>query len=458
MTKKYDFVFVGGGPAGYTGALHAAQSGKKVAVVERENLGGTCLNVGCIPSKAWLATAGVARTLKNAKRHGFSTGAVEFDYNRARKRVEQVVDTLRKGIGENLFPKYGVELFEGDGRVEDGLVLVETAAGKVKLEANSIVLATGSSELVPDWFGGPGPRRITSKEALYLDELPQKVLIIGGGAIGCEFASFWTDLGVQVTLVELQDQLLPGVDSQIAEVLEKGLKRRKVKIHTATGVQNLGGSGNKQSADLVAGEVVSAWEGDTILLCIGRVPNTKGLGLVDAGVKLDDKGRVVVDAYSRQTSVPGLYACGDLTDGPMLAHKAIYEVLHLLDIQLGRKRESLDWNRVPMCVYTEPEVAWVGSAEGKVGEAVPMAASGRARAEASIEGFMKAWVDEDSGLVNGLFAVGDHVSEMIAPAALSIGAGLTWQQWLHSVAPHPTRSEMFFEAVLAAGQGHSHSI
>lgn len=446
---SYKVVVIGGGPGGYVAAIRAAQLGASVALVEKGKVGGTCLNRGCIPTKALAAGVSVVHTVRRAAEFGVAAGEVTVDFKRLMERKDQVVGRLVQGV-EFLLKKNKVDLIRGAARLSGkGLVAVETPDGPREIEAESIILATGTEPALNKAFGYDGERVITSDEALSLAEAPGRLLIIGGGVIGCEFACIFSVLGSKVTVVELMPAILPLMDREVARQIHGLLKRQGINIKTRVKIQEVKKQQDSAVAVLEGGEEIEA---DKILISIGRVMNLRGLGLEEAGVALGERGEVAVNDRM-ETSVPGIYAIGDITGRIQLAHVASAQGLVAVDNIMGRER-LMDYHAVPSCIFTHPEVGSVGitsqEAESsgikvKSGK-FSFIASGKAQAMGETDGFVKVIADPDTDRILGVHIVGPHATDLIAEAALAIKAGFTVRQLTETIHAHPTLAEAVLEA------------
>jgi dihydrolipoamide dehydrogenase len=459
--QQFDVVIIGGGPAGYAAALRGGLAGLNIAVVEKDKVGGTCLHRGCIPAKEFLETATVYRTVAGAKEFGIAvdTPTVEFAQSQARK--QKVVDQLWKGL-QGLMKKRKVTTFIGTGslgpdrlvRVDDGTELVGT----------HVILASGSVPRSIPGFDVDGDLILTSDEILDLERLPSSAVVIGGGAIGCEFASMLSDLGTQVTILEALPKILPGCDKDVADVIVRSFKKRGIEVRTGVQVR-----GHTPSADRTS-TTVSFGDGeqvtvDAVVLSVGRRPLSENLGLEGTQVKVDRRGFVEVDEYMR-TAEPGVFAAGDLVDTPALAHVGFAEAVVIIDQILGDQVVPVDYTKVPWCIYCHPEVAFAGLSEDAAREAGydvvtkkdPYGGNGRALIVGEPEGLVKVICekgpDGQAGRILGVHMVGPWVTEQLGQGYLSVN----WEATPHEVAqyiqPHPTLSEAFGETVLAlTGRG-----
>ncbi|MGE5508222.1 MAG: dihydrolipoyl dehydrogenase [Chitinophagales bacterium] len=459
--QRWDLVVVGAGPAGYVGAVRAAQLGARVAVIDESHVGGTCLNRGCIPTKALAATAEVLSTVRRAGEFGIEVGEVRIDFSKAMARQRQVVERLRRGI-LFLFKKHGVTLFTGKARFLDPhrLAVVEATGSESVLVADRVLVATGSRPAVPPLFGWDGEQVITSDEALALPALPQSLLILGGGVIGCEFASFFATLGTKVTVLELMPSILPLLDREVAGVIHSALKKKGVVIQTGVKAVAVDKGPAGVSLTLEGGAVLEA---ERLLVSIGRRANTEGLGLEAAGVVLTGRGEIAVDARLR-TNQPHIAAAGDVTAGRFkLAHVASHEALAAVESLLGREAH-LDYLAVPGVVFTSPEAAGVGLTEEEAraeaeqrGEQLRVGkfsfvASGKALAGGEYEGFVKVLAG-GGGRLYGVHIVGPHASDLLPEAVLALQSGLGLDALIHAIHAHPTLSEAVWEAATAAREG-----
>ena len=456
---QFDLVVIGGGPGGYVAALRAAQLGLKVACVEREpQLGGTCLRVGCIPSKALLeSSAQLEAAHESLTDHGIHCEGVSFDLGSMLARKNRVVDTLARGI-EGLLKKGKIQRLTGHGRITGPqAVEVEQADGTTTLQTRRILIATGSRPAPLRGIEFDGDRIGTSTEALAWDEVPEHLVVIGGGYIGLELGSVWRRLGSRVTILEYLDHILPGTDSEVAELAGKLFRKQGLEIETGSRV-----TGATVHRDICRVEVDGRepLECDRLLVAAGRLPCTDGLGLEEAGIATDDRGRIVVDDDYR-TNVESVYAVGDVIPGPMLAHKAEHEGIVCIErIVTGAGRVNYD--AVPGVAYTEPEIASVGRTEDELLEAgvpyrrgvFPFAANGRARAVGHTEGFAKVLAHRETDRVLGVHIIGPRAGDLISEAVAAIQFGASAEDLSLCVHPHPTLAEAVGEAALAV-DGHS---
>lgn len=464
MTKpRYDLVVIGSGPGGYVAAIRASQLKMKVAVVERDQPGGVCLNWGCIPSKALLNSAETIESIRSAAtEHGIQVGEVRFDFKRVIARSREAADKLNRGV-RFLFKKNNIDLFEAEARLAGPhTVALSPVAGKPPLkaealEAERILIATGSGErLLPGMTVGDGV--LTSKEALVTERLPKSVVVIGAGAVGLEFAYFYQAFGAKVAVVELERQMLPGVDAEVAEELRRAFVRRGVTVMLGNGYKTMrrGAGGGWWVAVEGAGAEKSV-EAEAVLVAVGRRPLSSNLGLETAGVEVAGGGFIAIDESFR-TSCPSVYAIGDVARMPMLAHKASAEGVAAVEIMAGAREPGFDLLSVAACVYCEPEVAMVGLSEAearsrglevKVGK-IPFRANGKAVAVNQVEGFVKLVATRQYGEVIGCQIIGHHATDLISEVVLGKTLEATTAELGRTVHPHPTLSEAIMEAALAA--------
>jgi len=457
MPEQYDLIVIGSGPGGYVGAIRAAQLGMKVAIVERDRLGGVCLNWGCIPTKALLRNAEVIALLRRGEEFGFSFDNLRIDFSAAVRRSEQAARKLSKGV-EYLMKKNRVTVVPGEGLLAGtGRVRVTRNGQVTELSAARILLATGSRPRELPGVPIDGTRVITSTEALSLPAVPRSLLIIGAGAVGVEFADVYNAYGSGVTLIEMLPRLLPVEDAEISRFLEKIFAKRGVTIRTGTRVEGVAVEGEQVRVQVAREEKRETLTGDVVLVAIGRIPNSEGLGLAEAGVKLDRGGFIAVNDRL-ETSGTGIYAIGDVVAGPLLAHRAMAEAIVAVEGMAGQDVRRTDPLKIPNCTYCSPQVASVGLTEEqakekglqvKVGR-FSLQASGKAVALGDTEGFVKVVAEAEYGEVLGLHIIGPEATEMIAEATLARTLEATLEDVHRSVHAHPTLSETVGEACLAA--------
>lgn len=452
----YDLVVIGSGPGGYIAAIRAAQLGMRVACVEKDaSLGGTCLNIGCIPSKALLDSSERYYQLgHDLGAHGIQVSGVTLDLKRMHTRKQTVVKALTKGVA-SLFRKHGIESITGVGRLVAGPRVEVGGAEPRTLAARHILLATGSAPIELRSAPFDGTRIISSTEALSLAEVPQRLLVVGGGAIGLELGSVWSRLGSEVVVVELLDRLVPGMDRQMAGMLQKALEKQGLAFRLGTTLQGARVAGDEVVAQVGGADGSSEVRADRLLIAVGRRPYTDGLGLDAVGLQVDERGRIPVDARYA-TAVPGIYAIGDVIPGVMLAHKAEDEGVAAVEHMAGLPGH-VNYDAIPNVVYTAPELASVGLSEDeaavrgiavKVGS-FPYIANGRARAMGETDGAVKVVADARTDRVLGVHILGPHASDVIAEAALAVEFSASAEDIGRTVHAHPTLAEALKEAALA---------
>ena len=457
--STYDVVVIGGGPGGYVCAIRAAQLGFKVACVEKRSaLGGTCLNVGCIPSKALLTASEKFEEAKHGlAKFGVKVGGVELDLPGMMKHKDEVVKSNTGGV-EFLFKKNKIAWIKGAGRITAKDTVVVDGDGATTLKVSkAIVIATGSEVTPLPGIEIDEQKIVSSTGALALGEVPQRLVVIGGGVIGLELGSVWGRLGSQVTVVEFLDRILPGMDGEVSKQMQRILGKQGMTFKLGakvTGAKTTN-TGVTLTVEPAQGGEAETLEADAVLVAIGRRPYTQGLGLEDVGVEMDNRGRVKIDHHF-QTNVPGIYAIGDVVEGPMLAHKAEDEGVALAEILAGQAGH-VNYDVIPGVVYTWPEVASVGKGEEDLKAAgvaykagkFPFTANGRARAINATEGFVKILADARTDKVLGVHMIGPNVSEMVAELALAMEFGASSEDIARTCHAHPTLSEVTKEAALA---------
>ena len=459
----YDVIVIGTGPGGYVCAIRAAQLGLKTAVVEkRATFGGTCLNVGCIPSKAMLHASELYEEAgHNFAQMGIKVGKPSVDLAALLKYKDQNVDSNVKGV-DFLFKKNKIEAFRGTGRiVAPGQVEVKDDAGKTQtLETKAIVIATGSDVARLNGIDIDEKRVVSSTGALALPKVPDKLVVVGAGIIGLELGSVWRRLGAQVTIVEFLDHILPGIDSEVARQFHRLQQKQGIAFKLSSKVTAIDSSGKtlKVKVEPAAGGAAETMEADIVLVAIGRVPYTEGLGLEAVGVKKDNRGRVIVDPHYR-TNVAGIYAIGDVIAGPMLAHKGEEEGVAAAEIIAGQAGH-VNYEVIPNVVYTNPEIAAVGKTEEELKAAgvayqvgkFPFSANARARANLATDGFVKILADAKTDRVLGVHILGPDAETMIAEAAIAMEFGASSEDIARTCHAHPTLSEAMKEAALAVAK------
>ncbi|WP_168452716.1 dihydrolipoyl dehydrogenase [Sphingopyxis microcysteis] len=454
---SYDLIVLGSGPGGYVAAIRAAQLGLKTAIVERELLGGICLNWGCIPTKALLRSAEIYHYMQHAGAYGLKAAEISADIGAVVKRSRGVAKQLNQGV-THLMKKHKITVHMGEGKLTaPGKLEVKGEKGTETLTAKNIIVATGARARDLPFAPADGKRIWTYRHALVPPEMPKKLLVIGSGAIGIEFASFYKDMGAEVTVVEMLDRLVPVEDADVSAFLEKALKKQGMTIHTGAGVEELKATATGVSAKIKGkdGKVESA-EFSHAIVAIGIVPNTENIGLEALGVKTT-KGHIDTDAMCR-TNVPGLWAIGDVTAPPWLAHKAMHESIIAVEAIAGNHPHAMDVRNIPGCTYCRPQIASVGLTEAKAKElgyevkagTFPFIGNGKAIALGEAEGFTKTVFDAKTGELLGAHMIGAEVTELIQGYTIGKTAELVEDDFIGTVFPHPTLSETMHEGVLAA--------
>ncbi len=453
----YDVIVLGSGPGGYPAAIRASQLGKKVAIVERESLGGICLNWGCIPTKALLKSATVYEYAKHAADYGIEVSNVGYNFNNVIKRSRGVADKMSKGV-TFLMKKNKIDVIMGNGRlIAPGKLEVTSADGnKVVHEATNIVIATGGRARELPSLPIDGKKIIGYREAMVLPDQPKSMIVVGSGAIGVEFAYFYNSIGTKVTIVEFLPRVVPVEDEDISKELEKQYKRQGITIMTNSEVLSVDTSGEGVKAKVKTQDGEVELTADVVLSAVGVVANIENVGLEELGVKTE-RGKIVVDA-NQMTNIPGLYAIGDCTPGQALAHVASKEGINAAEHLAGHHPDPIDYNNIPGCTYCTPEIASVGYTEKaakdagyeiKVGK-FPFMASGKASAAGATEGFVKVIYDAKYGEFLGCHMIGSNVTELIAEAVTARKLETTAHEILNAIHPHPTMSEGLKEATAAA--------
>jgi dihydrolipoamide dehydrogenase len=455
--SKYDIIVLGSGPGGYVAAIRASQLGFKTAVIEKESLGGVCLNWGCIPTKALLKSAQVFQYLNHAEDYGLSVKDPDKDFTKVVKRSRSIAEGMSKGV-QFLMKKNKIDVIMGHGTLKKGKkVSVKDDKGKTTdYEADHIIIATGAHSRELPNLPQDGKKVIGYRKAMTLDKQPESMIVVGSGAIGSEFASFYNDMGTKVTLVEFQPNIVPLEDEEVSKQFEKIYKKKGIKVMTNSSVESVDTSGKKVKATVKTKKGEEVIEADIVLSAVGIKTHIENIGLEDVGIKTDKDKITVNDFY--QTNVPGYYAIGDVTPGPALAHVASAEGILCVEKIKGEKVEALDYNNIPGCTYSNPEIASVGMTEKEAKEAgfdikvgkFPFSASGKASASGAKDGFVKVIFDAKYGEWLGCHMIGAGVTDMIAEAVLGRKLETTGHEVLKTVHPHPTMSEAVMEATADA--------
>ncbi len=459
MAENFDVVVIGAGPAGYVAAIRAAQLKQKVAIVDKQWLGGVCLNVGCIPSKSLLRNAEIAHTLRErGKEYGFSMDNLKLDYSVAVKRSRQNSDRLTKGVGF-LMKKNNIAVFMGSANLsKPNLVTVTDKDGKVtELSAKNIIVATGASAAAPAAWKIDGEKVVTYLEAILQTSLPKSVVVIGSGAIGVEFSTVWSSYGVDVTIVEMLPRLVPLEDEEVSKELEKEFKKRGIKFMTGHKVESVEATATGVRVTVSAEGKETVLEADQALVAIGFRPNSKGLGLEEVGVKLSERGFIEINE-KMQTSVPNIYAIGDVTGKLMLAHVGSAMGLVAAETIAGAETVTLDYEMMPRATYCQPQIASFGLTEAQAKERgytvkigrFPFQPNGKALGIGDYAGFVKLVIDEKYGEILGAHMIGPEVTELLPELTLAHMMELTPHEIARNVHAHPTLSEAIMEAAHAA--------
>ena len=450
--NKYDVIVLGSGPGGYVTAIRASQLGLKTAVIEKESLGGVCLNWGCIPTKALLKSAQVFDYLKHAEDYGLSVKQYDKDFNKVVARSRSVADGMSKGV-QFLMKKNKIDVLEGFGKLLPGK---KVDVDGTLYSADHIIVATGSRSRVLPSLPQDGKKVIGYREAMTLKTQPKSMIIVGSGAIGVEFAHFYNTMGTQVTLVEFQPNIVPVEDIDVSKQFERSYKKAGIKVMTNSSVEKVDTSGKTVKATVKTKKGEEIIEADIVLSAVGIVANIENIGLEDVGI-VTDKGKIMVNDYY-QTNIPGYYAIGDVTPGQALAHVASAEGILCVEKIAGMQVEAIDYGNIPGCTYATPEIASVGMTEKQAKEAgyelkvgkFPFSASGKASAAGTKDGFVKVIFDAKYGEWLGCHMIGAGVTDMIAEAVLGRKLETTGHEVLKTIHPHPTMSEAVMEAVADA--------
>lgn len=455
---QYDLIVIGSGPGGYVAAIRGSQLGMKVAVVERAEIGGICLNWGCIPTKALLKSAQVYNYIKHAESYGVKIeGTAEADIEAMVARSRGVADNMSKGI-QFLLKKYNVDQIIGTGKIKTGKVVevIDIDGNHTDYQANHIILATGARSKELPSLPQDGEKIIGYRQALTLSKQPESMVVVGSGAIGSEFAYFYNSIGTKVTLVEFLPSIVPNEDEDSSKQLERSFKKQGIKILTNASVESVDTSGDLCRVSIQTKKGIEIIEAEIVLSAVGVTTNIENIGLEETGVVFE-KGKVLVDDYYK-TNIEGIYAIGDIVKGPALAHVASHEALICVEKIAGHHPTLLNYNNIPGCTYTSPEIASVGMTEKQARDAgyelvigkFPYTASGKAAAGGNKDGFIKVIFDAKYGEWLGCHMVGDNVTEMIAEVVVARNLETTGREIIDSIHPHPTMSEALMEAVALA--------
>lgn len=458
-SEHFDVVVIGGGPGGYATALYGASAGLNIALVEKNKIGGTCLNVGCIPAKELLETAAVSRAVAHAGDFGIKAESLGLDWSKTLTRKQTIVDQLVGGL-TGLLKGRKITVFDGAGTLQGDhrtVAIGGGSSGSVEISGDRIVLAAGSVPRSLDGFPIDERRIVTSDELLSIPELPGSAIVIGGGAIGCEFASMMSDLGTEVTVLEYAPKILPGCDLDVTKVVERSFKKRGITIKTGVAVQSQETGPDGVTVTYGEGETVTA---ETVVMSVGRRPASETLGLESTDVAVDERGFIQVDAYCR-TTAPGVWAVGDVVNTAQLAHVGFAEGILVINDILGDDPVPVDYDKVPWCIYCYPEVAFAGHSEESAKAAGfdvvvskhRFTGNGRAMIVGETDGLVKIIAeklpDGTGGRILGVHMVGPWVTEQLGQGYLAVNWEATVAEVAHFIQPHPTMSELFGESVLA---------
>ncbi len=450
--STFDLVIIGGGPAGYIPAIRAAQFGRRVAVIEEEDLGGTCLNRGCIPTKTLVASTSLLRHAASAKRYGLE-GELSFSWDKLARRKDLVVKRLRKGI-EAHFSNLGIDIIREHGIIKGPN---EVLAGNTLLRTENILLSPGSVPIQPGPFAIEGVQ--TSRDVLAWESLPESLIIVGGGVIGCEFASIFSGLGVKISIIEMLPSILPGIDEDVTQVVHKSLNRSGVEILTGNPVKGIEVEGNRITATISDNTELSA---ERLLVSIGRKPRLEGLGLSDTGIEFTSSG--IVTDEKQMTNLPGVYAAGDATGKWQLAHAGTAQALTAVEHLFGNGERTVNPDMIPGCIFTNPEIAIVGPSQEeweRRGITVKTRisryiANGKAVSMNETDGFLKVIARKSDDTVVGIQIVGADASSLVGEAVMAVKLGVSASSLGMMIHPHPTLTELFMEAGEAFGEGAIH--
>ncbi|MBG9813669.1 acetoin dehydrogenase [Bacillus endophyticus] len=452
MVNVYEVVVIGGGPGGYVAALHAAELGKKVALIEADFLGGTCLNRGCIPSKTLLKHAEIIESIEKAQSWGIETGELSFSLGKMKKRKDDVIQRLRQGISY-LLSQGKIDVYEGFGKIEEGKVIkIKSKEKEERIQAERIIIATGSSPIVPPIEGLSSVDFDTSDTIFDIQDIPKSVVIIGGGVIGVEFACIFASLKAEVTVIEAADRIIPSEDIDASKILNKLLKKKGIRFYTSTKVTKVQEQNTKKVVTCIDTKGKEHFfESETLILSVGRKPNLSAIQNLNVGME----GPFIKVNEKMETSIPSIYAVGDVVGGYQLAHVASAEGIVAANNAVGFN-DKIDYKVVPRCIYTLPEVASVGITEEKAKkqgisvrvERFDHAGNGKALASGEADGFVKIVYEENYGEIIGVTMVGSHVTEMISEASAFMYLEGTVEEVSKMIHPHPAVSESFYEAAI----------
>lgn len=453
--EEYDLVVIGGGPGGYVAAIRASQLGKKVALVEKEHMGGICLNWGCIPTKALLKSSELLHQIKKAKEFGIEVGSVKFDIKKMVERSRAVSRQLSSGI-DGLMKKNKVKLYSGSAKLDGPDMISVTGKDKTSLKTKNIIIATGARARTLEGYEPDGKQILTYREAMVPEKTPKSLVIVGSGAIGIEFASFYNALGVDVTVVEARERILPVEDKEISDLAQKSFEKQGIKFITSAKLGKLSKSKDAISLEIESARSKQILKAEKLIMAVGVVANTENLGLEKTKIKLE-KEHIATDKYL-MTGEKGIYAIGDVTSPPWLAHKASHEGIVAVEHMFGENPHPINPQNIPGCTYSNPQIASVGLTEAAAIEAgyelkvgrFPFMANGKAIALGEPEGLIKTIFDAKTGELLGAHMIGVEVTELIQGYVVAKQMETTEKELIETIFPHPTLSEMMHESVLAA--------
>ncbi len=453
MTKQFEAAILGSGPGGYVAAIRLGQLGKQTALIEKANLGGVCLNIGCIPSKALMQVARLKRRIEIAKQMGMEVSDLKIDFTKTQTWKQNIVNRLTSGV-EYLCKSNNVDIIKGEGKFQSPHeIIVTTSTGTETIETKNTVIATGSRAMQIPGLEFDGTNVISSTEALELQQIPPNFVVVGGGVTGLEMATMYAELGSKVTVIEMLDQLLPGVDIELVRIIERSLRRLGIDYHVKSKAKEYR---EGQLRAILEDGTEAMFPASKVLVSVGRRPNSDNIGLDKAGVKTNPQGWLQTDKHM-ETNVPGIYSIGDVNGPPLFAHKASKEGIVAAESIAGMKSEA-DFRAIPWAIFTDPEIASAGLTESQAREKgydpiigkFPFTALGRALLAGETEGFVKVVADKNSELVLGIHIVGPEASDLISEAALAIEMGATLRDIELTIHPHPTLPESIMEAAAAA--------